>query len=131
MIDSIWFFSGNASSLDTLFNGDRSAAEAVSYGIPDATTRTADLRGDGVVLLITGTVYDERWTARMHEWDIASVPTWGFLNGFVLNVPGNASVTVEYRPQAWHYASGGLHRGDSRTGDRADVHGRRLRKLRT
>lgn len=132
VIDSIWFFSGSASSLDTLFNGDRSAAEAVSYGIPDATTRTADLRGDGVVLLITGTVYDERWTARMHEWDIASVPTWGFLNGFVLNVPGNASVTVEYRPQAWLYASGGFSIvGTVVLVTALTVHGWRLRKLRT
>jgi hypothetical protein len=107
-MDAIWLFSGQEASLNDLFNGGESTVTVTSVDTSDPTSYLADIDAEGEFLLVTGTVYDSDWTARTSHGDVASRPAWGYLNGFVLNFSGNASVTVEYRPQSWLYVGGAV-----------------------
>ncbi|MBI0584489.1 MAG: hypothetical protein ISF22_09730 [Methanomassiliicoccus sp.] len=108
IIDTIWLFSGQETSLDALFNGGRSTASVITANTANPTAYPMAIQAEGRFLLVTGTVYDSNWVASTDQGDVASRPTWGYLNGFILNVSGSTSITAEYRPQSWLYVGGAV-----------------------
>lgn len=101
IFDSLWLHSANASELSGIFDDGTDSVNVTSVDTSDPTHYRVRLNGYGEILVVTGTVYDGDWALSFEGQEVVSRPVGGYLNGFIINVSGDADVTVEYKPQSW------------------------------
>ena len=83
-----------------IFRGDSESSVQVIES-DDANSIRLKVTSQGPVTIVLRETYDDMWTLEGHRGGpVDSVPVNGMLNGFMVNVSGAETFTIEYRPQA-------------------------------
>jgi hypothetical protein len=81
------------------FHADGEASVQVIDGT-DANSIRFKVTSQGPITIVLRETYDDMWTLKGHRGGpVNSVPVNGMLNGFMVNVSGTNTFTIEYRPQ--------------------------------